>query len=381
MTGARDDELMATALAAGAAVRRRAAPNPGVGAVLETLDGQRFVGATEPPGARHAEIVALHAARDAGADTAGATIAVTLEPCCHQGRTGPCTAALLEAGIARVVVAVPDPDAQVAGRGIEQLRTAGVDVTVGALAEQATRDLRAYLHHRRTGRPFVVLKLASTLDGRTAAPDGSSRWITGSDARRAVHDLRSDCDAILVGAGTVRADDPELTVRHVTGPDPQRVVLGRAPAGARVHPCWEVAGDLPTVLDELGSRGILQLLVEGGATVAHAFHSQGLVDRYVLHLAPALAGGDDARALFAGPGASTITEFWRGRVVQVRSLGTDLEVVLEPARPAASRPAASPPAASPPASSPPASYRPSPHEPSATHPHQLSGGFRHAPSQ
>ncbi len=330
MTVAGDDELMTEALAAGAAARRITPPNPWVGAVLVTTDGRRFVGATEPPGSRHAEIVALDAAAAAGADTRGATLVVTLEPCCHQGRTGPCTEAIIAAGVGRVVVAVLDPDHQVAGRGAQQLRDAGIPVAVGVGAEAATASLRPYLHHRRTGRPFVVLKLAATLDGRTAAADGSSRWITGPDARRAVHELRADCDAILVGAGTVRADDPELTVRHVTGPDPQRVVLGRAPAGARIHPCWELSGPPGDVLDELGRRGVLQLLVEGGAAVAHAFHHGGLVDRYVLHLAPALAGGDDARGLFAGPAAPTIDEVWRGRLVSTRTLGVDLEVVLEP---------------------------------------------------
>jgi len=330
MAGADDEALMAAALEVAAAGRRRTPPNPWVGAALRCVDGRVFVGATEPPGGRHAEIVALDAARAAGALVEGATMAVTLEPCAHHGRTGPCADALVAAGVARVVVALRDPDPVVDGRGLAQLRAAGVEVVEGVAADAAAEQLHAYLHHRRTGRPLVVLKLASTLDGRTAAPDGSSRWITGPEARAEVHRLRADSDAVLVGAGTVRADDPALTVRHGDGPDPQRVVLGTAPPDARVRPCWEMAGPVPEVVAELGRRGVLQLLVEGGATVAKSFHEARLVDRYVLHLAPALAGGDDGRPTFVGPGAPHIDRFWRGRFVRVRPLGRDLEIVAEP---------------------------------------------------
>jgi diaminohydroxyphosphoribosylaminopyrimidine deaminase/5-amino-6-(5-phosphoribosylamino)uracil reductase len=175
-----------------------------------------------------------------------------------------------------------------------------------------------------------VLKLAATLDGATAAPDGSSRWITGEEARRDVHRLRAESDAILVGAGTVRADDPALDVRLVEGPDPRRIVLGRAPAGAAVHPCTEMSGDLADVLDALGREDVVQLLVEGGAGVAAAFHRERLVDRYTVYLAPALAGGDDARGLFAGPGSPTVAELWRGRFVDAVRVGRDLRVDLEP---------------------------------------------------
>jgi diaminohydroxyphosphoribosylaminopyrimidine deaminase/5-amino-6-(5-phosphoribosylamino)uracil reductase len=176
----------------------------------------------------------------------------------------------------------------------------------------------------------VVLKLAASLDGRIAAPDGSSRWITGPEARADVHRLRAESGAILVGAGTVRADDPELTVRHADGPDPLRLVLGRIPPDARIQPAESVSGDLPAVLDDLGRRGIVQLLVEGGAHVAAGFHRQGLVDRYVLYLAPALFGGDDATPLFTGPGAPTMAELWRGRLADVRRLGPDLRVDVVP---------------------------------------------------
>lgn len=324
-----DATLMDRALASAATVRTATSPNPWVGAVVATADGRTFDGATEPPGGRHAEIVALDAARAAGAATTGATVAVTLEPCSHTGRTGPCADALVEAGVGRVVVAVQDPDPHVAGRGLDRLRAAGVDVVVGVRAGEAERQLAPYLHHRRTGRPFVVLKLASTLDGRTAAPDGSSRWITGEEARADAHRLRAESDAVLVGAGTVRADDPELTVRHVDGPDPLRVVLGTAPVGARVHPCLELGGDLGVVLDALGDKGVLQVLVEGGPTVAGAFHRAGLVDRYVVYVAPVLLGGDDARPLLAGPAAATLAEAWRGRITAVEPLGADLKITVE----------------------------------------------------
>ena len=206
---------------------------------------------------------------------------------------------------------------------MDRLRQAGVEVTVGVGADEVAEQLAPYLKHRRTGRPWVVLKLAATLDGRTAAPDGTSRWITGADARADVHRLRSRSDAVLVGAGTVRADDPELTARLDPAParQPLRVVLGRAPEEAKVHPAVELSGDLGDVLDDLGARGVLQLLVEGGARVAHDFHAAGLVDRYVLYLAPALLGGDDGVPLFSGPGAATVSDLWRGRLVSVDRLG------------------------------------------------------------
>jgi diaminohydroxyphosphoribosylaminopyrimidine deaminase/5-amino-6-(5-phosphoribosylamino)uracil reductase len=235
------------------------------------------------------------------------------------------------AGVARVVAALEDPDPRVSGRGFARLREAGVDVAVGVGADEVAADLAPYLKHRRTGRPFVVLKLAASLDGRTAAPDGSSRWITGAEARADAHRLRALSDAVVVGAGTVRADDPELTVRHVEGRDPLRVVLGRAPEGARVQPALELDDAPDAVLDELGRRGVLQAMVEGGATVAGAFHRAGLVDRYVVYLAPALFGGDDGRALFAGPGAATMDDVWRGRITSVERLGDDLRVELDPA--------------------------------------------------
>jgi diaminohydroxyphosphoribosylaminopyrimidine deaminase/5-amino-6-(5-phosphoribosylamino)uracil reductase len=228
-----------------------------------------------------------------------------------------------------------DPDPRVDGTGIATLRSAGIEVEVSG-SEAVSEQLAPYAKHRRTGQPWVVLKLAATLDGGTAAPDGSSRWITGDEARLDAHRLRARSDAVLVGAGTVRSDDPALTVRlppgdpWFRGPDaqPLRVVLGTAPNGAAVEPALELAGDLGGVLDELGRRDVLTVLVEGGATVAHAFHSSGLVDRYVLYLAPAFFGGADARPLFDGPGAPSMDRLWRGRLHSVTSLGGDLRVEL-----------------------------------------------------
>lgn len=330
----RDLEFMQQAVALAASVRTTTSPNPWVGCVIVTPAGAIFEGATQPPGGPHAEAMALSAARNAGADgdLRRAAAYVTLEPCSHHGRTPPCADALIDAGVERVVVGIEDPDPLVAGAGIAKLRAAAIDVEVGVLADEVSQQLAPYIKHRRTCRPWVVLKLAATLDGRTAAPDGSSRWITGREARADAHHLRAQSDAVLVGAGTVRADDPALTVRDADGRDPLRVVLGKAPTDAKVHPCLELAGNLDEVLHGLGHRGVMQLLVEGGASVASEFHRAGLVDRYVLYLAPAFFGGDDARPIFTGPGAGTVEDVWRGEIVDVKALGSDLRVDLVPAK-------------------------------------------------
>ena len=331
-SGRTDEGHMARAIELAQGVRTTTSPNPWVGCVIVDRDG-RVVGegATAPPGGPHAEHAALALAQRRAR---GATVYVTLEPCAHHGRTPPCTDALIRAGVARVVAGVGDPDERVAGAGFRALEQAGVSVAVGVLARDVSDQLRPYLVHRSTGRPYVVLKLAATLDGRTAAPDGSSRWITGVEARRDVHRLRAESDAVLVGAGTVRCDDPALDVREDAAPAPSRqplrVVLGHVPGRARVQPALELGGDLGVVLDDLGRRGVLQLLVEGGAHVAHAFHRDGLVDRYVWYLAPAFLGGDDGIPVFAGPGATTMAEAWRGRLVSVCRLGGDLRIDLEP---------------------------------------------------
>ena len=330
-----DRECMARAIAAAARVRCITSPNPWVGCVMRAPSGELFEGATSEPGEGHAEVVALSSARDAAR---GATAYVTLEPCNHDGRTGPCTEALIDAGVERVVIAMVDPDRHVSGTGIARLRSAGLTVDVGLYRDRVAGQLAAYVKHRTTGRPWVVLKLAASLDGGTAAPDGSSQWITSQPARADGHRLRAESDAIVIGSGTVLRDDPSLTVREYRPPvmpssgsvDPLRIVLGSAPADARVQPCREMRGDLGDVLDELGSEGVLQLLVEGGAAVATKFHQAGLIDRYVIYLAPALFGGENARGLFTGDGAATIDDLWRGRLVGVDRVGDDVRIQMDP---------------------------------------------------
>ena len=326
---------MTRALAAAAQVRCLTAPNPWVGAVIRTEAGRLIEGATQEPGEAHAEIAALAIA---GNDASGSTMYITLEPCSHTGRTGPCADAIIAAGVSRVVIGIEDPDPAVSGSGIDRLRDAGIEVLVGVEADKVNAQLAPYLKHRRTGRPWVVLKLAATSDGGTAAPNGSSQWITGSHARIDGHRLRAESNAIMVGASTIRRDDPSLNVRDYVPPvspllnplDPLRIVLGKAAPTAKVQPCREMSGDLGVILDQLGSEGILQLLVEGGAGVAGEFHRAGLVDRYVIYLAPAFFGGDDANGLFGGAGAWDISDIWRGRFVAVERVGEDLRIEVAP---------------------------------------------------
>jgi diaminohydroxyphosphoribosylaminopyrimidine deaminase/5-amino-6-(5-phosphoribosylamino)uracil reductase len=287
-----------------------------------------FEGFTQPPGQAHAEIVALRAARDAGASTEGATLYSTLEPCSHTGRTGPCTEAIVAAGITHVVVGIEDPDPLVAGSGIQQLHSAGLEVTTGVLAGEIQQQLAPYLFHRQTKRPFVVLKMATTLDARTAIPNGP-RWITGDKARQRVHQLRAHSDAIVVGATTVLHDDPELTVRHVDGPSPQRIVLSRStplPENAKVHPCVVWKDDIESLLKTLGQDGVIQLMVEGGPTIATEFHRRGLINQYVFHIAPIVSGSDTATGVFIGEEQVSLEEY---AVMSTMHMDDDLEIVLE----------------------------------------------------
>lgn len=313
---------MTRAAELGRSARRRASPNPGVGCVIASATGDLYEGSTKPPGGHHAEADALFAAREVGANISGATAWVTLEPCSHHGRTGPCADALIEAGIGRVVIALEDPDPNVAGQGIAKLRAAGIEVQVGVNADSVAEDLAAYLTHRRLGRPFVTLKLGTTVDGRTVSDDPTTQWITGPEARADGHRLRAENDAILVGAGTVRADDPRLTTRDADGPDPLRVVLGHAPSTAAIQPCVEKQGALDAVLRELASEGVLSLLVEGGATVAQEFHDAALVDRYVLYV----ANTDPDTA------AAAMTARWETHVVESVPIGNDVRVTMTPSK-------------------------------------------------
>jgi diaminohydroxyphosphoribosylaminopyrimidine deaminase/5-amino-6-(5-phosphoribosylamino)uracil reductase len=381
-----DEAAMAEAVALGERGRLTAAPNPWVGCVVVAGDGQVVGrGFHRRAGEPHDEV---HALREAGERARGATAYVTLEPCAHQGRTPPCAPALVEAGLSRVVVAVLDPDDKVAGRGVELVRAAGIAVDVGVGAEAAARSLAPYLHHRRTGRPLCLLKTAASIDGRTAAADGTSQWITGPEARADAHRLRAESGAVVVGAGTAVADRPTLTFRNLefeeelTPPQPLRVLIdgaGRVPAtgplfdttlartlvittpgaDSETRRAWKEAGadvedvaaapaappfpgvaaappgpavDLKVALELLARRGILQAMVEGGATLHGSLLRDGLVDRIVVYQGGVVLGAEGL-PLFAGPGPGTLSEASRWRLVAVRQIGSDARLDWEPVQP------------------------------------------------
>jgi diaminohydroxyphosphoribosylaminopyrimidine deaminase/5-amino-6-(5-phosphoribosylamino)uracil reductase len=326
-----DETAMRRALELSRAVLGATSPNPPVGAVVLDQHGEPVgEGATQPPGGPHAEVVAL---RQAGVRAYGGTIVTTLEPCNHVGRTGPCSVAIAEAGLARVVIGADDRT-EVAAGGAELLRAAGIEVVTGVLADEVARGpLEGWLHAQRTGRPFVTWKYAATLDGRSAAADGTSRWITGEQARADVHRLRAESDAVLVGVGTAIADDPQLTVRPDPGHQPLRVVLdrsGRLPATARLRDdeaeTLVLAEEPSAALATLQARGVVNLLLEGGPTVAAAFLVAGLVDRVVAYLAPLLLGAGPSAV--ADLGVGTITGALRLRLDEVSRVGDDVRLVL-----------------------------------------------------
>jgi diaminohydroxyphosphoribosylaminopyrimidine deaminase / 5-amino-6-(5-phosphoribosylamino)uracil reductase len=336
-----DARYMSLALELARSAAGQTSPNPLVGAVV-VKDGEVVgMGAHLKAGQPHAEV---HALRMAGERAKGATLYVTLEPCSHYGRTPPCADAVIQAGISRVVVAVLDPNPLVAGQGVSRLIAAGVEVTVGIGETEARRLNEVFFHYITTRRPFVTVKTASTLDGKIATVTGHSRWITGEEARGQVHELRRRHDAILVGVGTVIADDPELTARTAgtaTGRQPVRVILDRrlrTPLDARVVNdgkalTWIVTSaeapaekraaleergvtvlvpDGPVtverVLDELGARGITSLLVEGGAEVNGSFLRARAVQKIVAYLSMKLVGGAGAPTPFGGPGLERMDE-------------------------------------------------------------------------
>ncbi len=364
MSRGADHAFMARALRLAQRAAGTSAPNPAVGCVL-VRDG-RVVGEgfTQPPGGPHAEIVALRAA---GADARGATAYVTLEPCDHTGRTGPCSAALIEAGIARVVCAVLDPN-PVAGRGVDRLRAAGVDVDVGVLEAEARAVNRGFFARLTRGRPWITSKLAASLDGRTALANGESRWITGPDARRDVHRFRARAAAILSGVGTVLADDPELTARPGDGAarSPLRAIVDsrlRTPPSARVLAppgdvvlfttasetavrAYEPAGsgggririervgggercDLVEVAERLAALEVNDVWVEAGPVLNGALLERGLIDELVLYLAPQLLG-DGARGLFAFGPLESLAERVELAIDDVRRVGADLRIIARP---------------------------------------------------
>jgi diaminohydroxyphosphoribosylaminopyrimidine deaminase/5-amino-6-(5-phosphoribosylamino)uracil reductase len=337
-------------------------PNPMVGAVV-VKDGQVVGrGYHRRAGLPHAEVEALRAAGEAAR---GADLYVTLEPCNHQGRTPPCTQAILEAGVGRVIIATRDPNPRVTGRGVEFLTDRDVQVSVGLLAAEARRLNEAWFHWVDTGRPWVVAKAACSLDGKIATVAGESQWLTGEAARALGHRLRHQVDAIVVGIGTVLADDPQLTTRLPRGPgrDPIRIVLdsrlrlpltsrllhldsaaptwvaytSQAPAANRhaleglgvevlVLPPEDGRVPLPALLDLLGNRQVQSLLVEGGAATLGAFFDQGLVNQFYFFYAPKILGGRTAPGMVGGQGIPHLGEAHIARNLSIRRLGPDLLV-------------------------------------------------------
>jgi diaminohydroxyphosphoribosylaminopyrimidine deaminase/5-amino-6-(5-phosphoribosylamino)uracil reductase len=339
----------------------RVSPNPLVGAVVVRDGIVVGEGHHDGPGTAHAEVVAL---REAGDRARGATLVCTLEPCDHHGRTPPCTEAIVTAGVTRVVYAAEDPNPLVDGRGVRRLREAGIAVRVGAGRERAERMNAAYLHHVRTGRPLVRYKVAASLDGKVAARDGSSRWITGEPARRDAHRLRAWADAVVVGAGTALTDDPALTVRleGSRARPPVRVLVdaaGRVPASGALfggsaptlvattersdpglRDAWRATGaevlvldqassglvDLDALVADLGKRDVQGVLLEGGPTLAAGFVEAGLVDQVVAYLAPVLLGGREAPGALGGTGFAPVGTGVPLRIDRVERIGGDLRV-------------------------------------------------------
>jgi diaminohydroxyphosphoribosylaminopyrimidine deaminase/5-amino-6-(5-phosphoribosylamino)uracil reductase len=355
-------EHMRRALELAESVLGTTSPNPSVGCVIAQGDQIVGEGATQPPGGAHAEIVALAQAGDAAR---GATAYVTLEPCAHTGRTPPCADALIAAGVAAVRVAMRDPDQQVAGRGIEQLQAAGIDVSVGDGEAEAGRLLEAYVKHRTTGLPFVIIKFAATLDGKIAAASGDSRWIAGEQARAWAHSFRTKVDAIMCGVNNVLLDDPQLTARPggvLAERQPLRIVAdsrGRTPLDAKVLGAggktliattnaapqdWraeiEKRGaeglvlpadaqgrvDLMALMRESGTRGVLSLLVEGGGVLHASFFEAGLADKVHAIIAPKIIGGAAYPAV-AGDGIARMSDAISLRDVEIERMGDDAVIV------------------------------------------------------
>lgn len=315
-----DEKYLRLALELAEKARGKTSPNPLVGAVIVKNDRIIGQGYHKKAGSPHAEINALNMARG---NTRGATLYINLEPCCHHGRTKPCTAEIIQAGIKEVAFALKDPNPVVNGRGAAQLRNAGVKVRTGLLRKEAEKTNEVYLKYIKTGRPFVILKTAQSLDGCIATDTGDSRWITGTKARRLVHRLRSECDAVAVGSGTVMADNPLLTVRSVKGRNPYRIIVSRSLAFPRSINLFKNNDDAKTIvatsgksaeslkqknlivwtikenrnglslidlLEKAGQFGITSLLVEGGAKLAASFIRSGLIDKHFLFVAPKIIG-------------------------------------------------------------------------------------------
>jgi diaminohydroxyphosphoribosylaminopyrimidine deaminase / 5-amino-6-(5-phosphoribosylamino)uracil reductase len=321
-----DRQWMAKAIALGETARGRSSPNPNVGCVIVSPSGKLIgQGATAPGGRPHAEAIAL---QEAGKKAGGATVYVTLEPCAHPSERGPaCADLLLKAQPARVVIAVKDPDRRTAGKGIERLRSAGIAVSLGVGREAARRSLAGWLTRLRLGRPRITLKLALSIDGKIALPTGESKWITGEDARRHVHEQRAKSDMILVGRGTYLADQPRLDVRlpGLEEASPRRALLTRGEAVDG----WET---LRNPRDVFGLHDVNDLLVEGGSATATAFLSEDLVDRILIYRAPIIVG--EGKSSFGYVGLDAIADaHGRWQLIREQRLGVDRLEVYVRARP------------------------------------------------
>ncbi|MGC9155844.1 MAG: bifunctional diaminohydroxyphosphoribosylaminopyrimidine deaminase/5-amino-6-(5-phosphoribosylamino)uracil reductase RibD [Ferrimicrobium sp.] len=323
-----DTELMRRALGLGRRARHGSPPNPWVGAVVVADGGVVGEGWTQPLGGPHAEVVALG---EAGERAKGATMYVTLEPCSHHGRTPPCVDAIVAAGIRRVVASIVDPDPRVAGRGFLALRRAGVAVEVGVESTRSVQELIPYLVQRRLGRPWVRAKVAMTLDGRVADRTGASQWITSPAARDRGHELRAESQAVVVGAETMEADHPLLTARPGGGEastQPERWVFAHRSL-SYCTPGVQVSSAAPQeFLDDLGSRGVLSVLIEGGPTLQGSFFAEGLVDEVYVYLAPMIFGDDEAKAAFHLPVGRLLVDPMQLIPMGMQSVGADIELCL-----------------------------------------------------
>jgi diaminohydroxyphosphoribosylaminopyrimidine deaminase/5-amino-6-(5-phosphoribosylamino)uracil reductase len=337
-------------------------PNPAVGAVVVRDGVVVGLGHTQPPGSVHAEIMAI---RQAGPRAKGATMYVTLEPCCHHGRTPPCTQAIIDAGISEVHISLIDPNPLVSGKGAKILQEAGVKTFIGQCSDEAREINEGYIKFITTGMPFVIAKFAMSLDGKIATQDGDSKWISGEESRKFVHSLRHIVDAIMVGANTVVADDPQLSARGCRGKggktklQPLRVIVdgkGRTPLSARIFeepgktliavgkpfnakaaegfrksgaeivelPAENGVIDLKELLNILGEREVTSVLVEGGSSLFGSLFDRGLVDKVLAFISPIIIGGDGAKSAVGGNGVNTVSEAFRLNGVKIIEFGDDI---------------------------------------------------------
>lgn len=360
------EKMMRRALTLARRGSGKTAPNPAVGCVIVRDGAIVGEGWHRKAGTPHAEV---HALRQVGDAARGADVYVTLEPCSHFGKTPPCADALVAAGVRQVFVGMVDPNPKVCGNGIERLKTAGIGVVTGILEGECRRINEPFIKHVATGLPFVILKSAMTMDGKTATASGDSRWITNEKSRNYVHKLRASVDAVMVGVGTALADDPQLTARIPQGRDPLRVVVDSSlkispdarmfhqessaatlvatlsdnaermarlkSLGAEVLRCHERDGrvDLHDLLERLGARGVQSVLLEGGSALAGEALRAGLIDKFILFYAPKLLGGSDGFGLFAGPSEERMADCFRLRTEAVRRFGDDIMIEAYPEEP------------------------------------------------